>query len=210
MEKEFQELITKAKNGDLEAQTKIIDKYYGLVRFISNKYPTNAVLNKEDYYSEGCLGVLDAIQVYDSSKGAFSTIAFYYIKKKVASLFRYNKKEFQRPYQYLYDPINSKSGNGDYENNKPILDLYFSEDELSSIDLYIKNEEINSLREAIRKLPPEYKNIIKKRYYSGDEIPTLAQIGENMGVSRQRIGVIDRKAVSMLKDMVNDEKVKKI
>lgn len=210
MEKEFEELILKAKNGDLEAQTKIIEKYSKLVKFIADKYPTNAVLGKEDYYSEGCLGLIDAIERYDSSKGSFTTIAYYYIKKNIATLFRHNRKDFERHFQYMYDQIHFENDNGYKENDKVIADMVYSKKELSAVDLYIKNEEVSLLREAFKRLPLECKRVIKKRYCSGDEILTFAEMANDMGVTRQRVCAINKKAITIMKDIVNKEKIKEM
>ncbi len=61
----------------------IIKKYLPLVKSIANKYKTYGV-PVEDLIQEGCIGILEASEKFDATKGTkFSTYAFYWIKKNI-------------------------------------------------------------------------------------------------------------------------------
>ena len=69
-------LAARARRGDNLARTKLVEEYMGLVRSIAFRY-RDLGLPMEDLVQEGAIGLLAAIDDYDSSRGAsFSTYAF--------------------------------------------------------------------------------------------------------------------------------------
>jgi len=78
---ETYELIIEAQKGNKEAMEKIIKYNKRLVWKIANYYK-NFGVSLEDLIQEGYLGLVRAIELFDITKGnAFSTFAFYYIRK---------------------------------------------------------------------------------------------------------------------------------
>ena len=59
--------------------------------------------------------------------------------------------------------------------------------------------EIDWLAEAVEKLPERHRNVLIKRYGLGDEqTATLAQLSEELGISRERVRQVQREAERML------------
>jgi len=59
--------------------------------------------------------------------------------------------------------------------------------------------EMNWLGEAVEKLPERHRNVLIKRYGLGDEqTATLAQLSEELGISRERVRQLQREAERML------------
>jgi RNA polymerase primary sigma factor len=59
--------------------------------------------------------------------------------------------------------------------------------------------EIDWLAEAVEKLPERHRNVLIKRYGLGDEqTATLAQLSEELGISRERVRQLQRDAERML------------
>ncbi len=59
--------------------------------------------------------------------------------------------------------------------------------------------EIHWLAEAVEKLPERHRNVLIKRYGLGDEqTATLAQLSEELGISRERVRQLQREAERML------------
>ncbi len=59
--------------------------------------------------------------------------------------------------------------------------------------------EIDWLAEAVEKLPERHRNVLIKRYGLGDEqTATLAQLSEELGISRERVRQLQREAERML------------
>lgn len=82
------EMITKAQNGCEESMTKIIQENAGLVWSIVNRF-TYRGYPKEDLYQIGCLGLVKAIQRFDTSMDVrMSTYAVPYIMGEIKRFLR--------------------------------------------------------------------------------------------------------------------------
>lgn len=67
--------LSKAKNGDLDAQARLIEENAGLIWSIVRRFVGRGV-EQEDLYQLGCIGFLKAMQGYDPVYGTqFSTYA---------------------------------------------------------------------------------------------------------------------------------------
>ena len=74
-QRELYELI---QDGDMSARDELIEGFLRMVSNISNKM----CFEEDDYddiYQAGCVGLVEAANKWDISKGLFSTIAFHYI-----------------------------------------------------------------------------------------------------------------------------------
>jgi len=59
--------------------------------------------------------------------------------------------------------------------------------------------EVGSLKEAVGRLPERHKHVLIRRYGLGDrETSTLAQLSEELGISRERVRQLQREAERML------------
>lgn len=66
----------------------ILELNLGLVRRVSSKY-SNSVQDEEDFFSEGCLALMDAVDMFDPERGfQFSTYATTCIRNRLFRLFR--------------------------------------------------------------------------------------------------------------------------
>lgn len=80
---ETEELIISAKNNNKEATWELIKNNIRLISSIANKY-TGYGIEKEDLIQEGCIGMMEAIKVFDiNSETKFTTFAYYYIRKNI-------------------------------------------------------------------------------------------------------------------------------
>jgi RNA polymerase sigma factor (sigma-70 family) len=76
-------LAARARRGDHVARTKLVEEHMGLVRSVAFRY-RDLGLPVEDLVQEGAIGLLTAIDDYDSSRGAsFSTYAFWRVRAAV-------------------------------------------------------------------------------------------------------------------------------
>jgi RNA polymerase sigma factor (sigma-70 family) len=76
-------LAARARGGDNVARTKLVEEHMGLVRTVAFRY-RDLGLPVEDLVQEGAIGLLAAIDDYDSSRGAsFSTYAFWRVRAAV-------------------------------------------------------------------------------------------------------------------------------
>ena len=76
-------LAARARRGDHVARTELVEEHMGLVRSVAFRY-RDLGLPMEDLVQEGAIGLLTAIDDYDSSRGAsFSTYAFWRVRAAV-------------------------------------------------------------------------------------------------------------------------------
>jgi RNA polymerase sigma factor (sigma-70 family) len=76
-------LAARARKGDRVARTRLVEEHMGLVRSVAFRY-RDLGLPLEDLVQEGAIGLLAAIDEYDSSRGAtFSTYAFWRVRAAV-------------------------------------------------------------------------------------------------------------------------------
>ena len=109
-EKEEEMYIAKLKSGDSNAKNILVERNLRLVAHIVKKY---SFQNKDldDLISIGTVGLIKAIDSYDSSKGTrLATYAARCIENEILMLFRNNKKV--KGEVFLQDPIGvDKEGN---------------------------------------------------------------------------------------------------
>lgn len=124
-------LVSKAKSGDSNALTDLIQRYSETVLQKSLSFKKISGIENEDLYQEGMLGLLSAVYSFDESKGVlFSTYATTLITRKMLSALRTANKKSNLP-----------------------LDSYISIDEKCDIrsfsptpeELLIFNEEIDAI-----------------------------------------------------------------
>ncbi len=77
------DLVTRARNGDVEARRRMMEANIRLVMSIARRYTCKS-LTFEDLVQEGILGLLEAINKFEVSRGnRFSTYATYWIRQAI-------------------------------------------------------------------------------------------------------------------------------
>ena len=80
------ELVLKAKKGDTEAITTLLEKYKGIVKAVARSMFL-AGGDTDDLIQEGTLGILKAIETYNG-KSSFSSYAYLCVKSKILSMIK--------------------------------------------------------------------------------------------------------------------------
>jgi RNA polymerase sigma factor (sigma-70 family) len=68
-------MLQKAKEGDANALMEVMLEFEGMNKKLANRYRVPEHIF-EELVQEGNIGLMKAVQVYDETKGAFSTIAY--------------------------------------------------------------------------------------------------------------------------------------
>jgi RNA polymerase sigma factor for flagellar operon FliA len=97
-EYETNELFAKFHSGDMDARSKLIEEYCYLVHIIVRKKFKSKYRNSHEYqelYSEGILGLIDAIDKFDENHNAkFSTYANYRIWGSIYDFLKSNNRVY--------------------------------------------------------------------------------------------------------------------
>ena len=176
------------------ARDTLIVRNLRLVAHIAKKYQ-NVDEDMEDLISIGTIGLIKAIESFDSSKGKLSTYASRCIDNELLMLLRFKKKTSREI--SLYDPIGT-----DKEGNEiSLLDVTGSEqsDVLTKVEDGQHLEKLPSLIEE--RLNDRERLIIVLRYglLSGEEM-TQRSIGKKLGISRSYVSRIEKRALEKLRE----------
>lgn len=181
------------EDGDLNAKSVLIERNLRLVAHIVKKY---SFPNKDmdDLISIGTVGLIKAIDSFDSSKGTrLATYAARCIENEILMLFRNNKKI--KGEVFLQDPIGT-----DKEGNEIcLIDVLSSEGDSvleaveNSIQISVLYEKMNSV------LSKREKEIIEMRYGLIDgNVKTQREIACILDISRSYVSRIEKKALKKL------------
>ncbi|GFP75293.1 RNA polymerase sporulation sigma factor SigK [Clostridium sp. YIM B02505] len=200
-EKEEEMYIAKLKSGDSNAKNILVERNLRLVAHIVKKY---SFQNKDldDLISIGTVGLIKAIDSYDSSKGTrLATYAARCIENEILMLFRNNKKV--KGEVFLQDPIGvDKEG-----NEICLIDVLSSEND-SVLETVESNLQIRSLYNKMNSiLSIREKEIIEMRYGLIDgHSKTQREIAALLGISRSYVSRIEKKALKKLFKELNSKR----
>lgn len=180
--------------GDRNARNMLIEHNLRLVAHIIKKYSIHD-RDMEDLLSIGTIGLIKAIDSFDSTKGIrLATYASRCIENELLMMMRNEKKNSKEV--YLYETIGT-----DTEGNEiSLIDIIESDTE----DIV---EKINRQREIKRILNQinivlskrELEIIIKRYGLDGSDGMTQRELALSLGISRSYVSRIEKKALEKLK-----------
>lgn len=192
--KEEEELFSKFRGGDKHARDLLIEHNLRLVAHIVKKY-SQAESDSEDLISIGIVGLIKAVDTFDSLKGIrLGTYAARCIENELLMYFRAGKKTAKEV--YLYDPIGTdKEGNAIH-----LLEIIEAEEEDYSERLERK-EKLAVLPGLLAEhLDEREKEIIALRYgLAGGRELTQREIADRLSISRSYVSRIEKKALQKLR-----------
>lgn len=241
-------LLKRCSEGDVEAKKRMAELNLRLVLFVANKYK-NCGVDYEDLVQEGNIGLLTAVDKYDSEKGTFSNHAVWWIRQAIVrsipgqkSTIRVSVSQNQNMYridsatrQYVsrfgFEPSNEEiaemTGMSEtkvkevIKNDPRVLSLNqvigFDDGEGCEIGDLIKSpsstedelmeeitrEEVSSLLGWLGK--QEFYVMSQRFDLDGNGIKTFDEISKTMGLSRQRIQQIEKRALRRIRTRLKDK-----
>lgn len=202
-------MFIRAKAGDREAASQIIDKHQAMVLWMA-KRTTDTVLSLEDRLAECRYGLFRAIRSFDPMRGIKFTT---YAVRAMWSQMRRTSDEFP-----LVGPASTqvyrlrrakrrleKQGEANDRHGLKLAMTYTDCDfsrmrshsecvmERASIE-----EQKCVLDQMLAKLPPRDQEVLRRRFF-GEE--TLKDIGDSMNITREAIRQIEAKALAKLRKM---------
>lgn len=189
---EVYDLFDKIKLGDDCARDKLVEHNIRLVLHEVNGRFKSVDYDKSDLVSMGIVGLMQAIDTFDVSKGIeFSTYATRCIDNEILKFLRKLKKE-----QVVdsLDRVFSFDNNG---NELKIEDIVCDEADITSE--YIDKETYMILRQMIDILPEREKKIVMLRFgFYNDRVYSLVEIADMMSISRPHVSMIISRSVKRL------------
>ncbi len=191
--KEEQQLLNEFKNGSVKAKNKLVEHNLRLVAHIVKKYYSENE-EQDDLISIGTIGLIKAINSFDSSKGIkLATFASRCIENEILMYFRTKKKNSQE--MSINEPIDIDSEG----NPLTLIDIISRDDDIADdIDLKIKTEKLYQFVEEIK--DEREKTIIILRYGLYNTIPlTQNQVAKRLNISRSYVSRIEKKIIERLR-----------
>lgn len=186
-------LIEGTPEESLRAKEILIERNLRLVAHIAKKYQ-NVDEDMEDLISIGCIGLIKAVDTFDSGKGRLATYACRCIDNELLMLLR-GKKKTSREVS-LFEPIGQ-----DKEGNEiHLVDVI----EQQQPDIVDSMELTNNIKKLLRLmgecLTEREKEILVLRYgLGGNREATQSEIGARLGISRSYVSRIEKKALLKLR-----------
>ncbi|MCR5189502.1 MAG: RNA polymerase sigma factor RpoD/SigA [Treponema sp.] len=201
-------LATKAFSGDKAAQDKLVEANLRFVVSIASKYA--GVMELDDLIDEGNLGLMHAAEKYDpSSKARFATYAAWWIKAYIQKAIREtstgvkfpsNKYEEMKKTQWKFLSLDKVISSSD-DSTTTLSDFVFDDKVVDAEEEYCKKALVSDLWSSLDILDSRSRTVIIKRYgLDGNKPMSLSQLGELMGLTRESIRQIEKKALAELKN----------
>ena len=184
--------VEKAKLGDKNARSKLIEHNLRLVAHIVKKYD-NKNEDTDDLISIGTIGLIKGVDSYSKKKNTrLTTYAARCIENEVLMYFRNNKKRSKDI------SINDSVGFDKEGNEITILDILKTPAPDFALDIH-KEDNIADLKQYFNVLTDREKEIITERYGldDKDEI-TQKEIAKKLGISRSYVSRIEKRALTKI------------
>ncbi len=161
----------------------------------------NLLHEADELYDVALIGMVKAIDKYDSSKGKLSTFLCAAIRNEITSELSYRCRQ-KRGFGYLTCSLDTEIDEDGTTLKEVIVTDYNIEDEM------IKNEQLQDLNNAIDKLKEKHKVIILHYFgLRGYEQLNQVQIAKKYGWGRSDVSCTYKRALKKLKKLL-EEKVK--
>lgn len=192
---EERECFEKIKQGDKQAEEKLIKHNLRLVAHIVKKY-NFAKIEQDELISVGSIGLMKAIKSYDTEKGnSFSTYASRCIQNEILMMVRSQRKFINEV--SLEDKVKTdKDG-----NEVSLIDVLedTSEHVQGKAEIQIIYQKIIEIINT--SLNEREKEIIFLRYGIGGEVPkTQNEVAKELNISRSYISRIEKKALRQIRE----------
>ncbi|MBR2909743.1 MAG: RNA polymerase sporulation sigma factor SigK [Clostridia bacterium] len=187
------------KQGDKEAEEKLIKHNLRLVAHIVKKY-SNTQYDQDELISVGSIGLMKAVKSYNTEKGhTFSTYAARCIQNEILMLFRSQKK------YYNEISIEEKIGTDKDGNEISLIDIL--QDSKTNIESQTETKLLfeKLIRYMDKVLSKREKEIIYLRY--GIDSPmclTQNEVAKILNISRSYISRIEKKAIETLRNFTSE------
>ena len=180
---------------------RLVSDNLNFVKSIANQYHGKG-LEFDDLVSEGYMAMIQAAQKFDDSRGTqFVSYAAPFIRKAMeraidqqAGVCRIPKSE-KKPGRHPAGTAVSIEEPLSAGNKYTLLDILVNKDALMADENTAFRQLLADLDNCIETLDEREKEVVQKFYGIGKPHVTLAEIGEDMGLKRERVRQIRDKAI---------------
>lgn len=195
------ELARMAKNGDNTARDRLIKSNLAFVISVAKQY-MNMGLELSDLISEGNIGLLEAVNKYDETRGfKFISFAVWYIRKRITDalttksrLVKLNKK--YKDIEYSESSLDATIGN---DSKETFLDMM--QGDLDTDAFSEKEHNAFLARKCLSTLPNREREIMVKLFGIGEPKQSSYELAKEYNLTEDRIKQICRSSLNKMKVM---------
>lgn len=188
--------LERAESALQLARHDVLEQNIGLVGMLARRRRGDAT-DVQDLMQEGVLGLMEALRRFDPDRGTrFSTYAVFWVRHAL-------RRGQLRDEQTVRIPEGARArgkGLSRVEDVPPLASAPTLDAQLDD------SRNLTELPSALEQLPRRERWIIRQRFgLEGTPPRTLAQLGEELGVSRQRVRQLERRALARIRDWLEGQ-----
>lgn len=205
-DEEERDLSRKIREGDERALARLVESNLKFVVTIARQYKGHGV-SMEDLVSEGNIGLMKAATKFDGEKGVrFVKFAAGHVRSqlektidKQAGLYRVPKDAADVPAARLQSKALSVDAPLGYRTNMSLLSVLINPDATQPDERVHSEAIVNAAEYALQSLDEREIRVVNAFFGINQERETMAEIGEDMELKRERVRQIRDKAVRKLR-----------
>ena len=194
-------LSARILKGDERALNKLIEANLRFVIVIARQYQGKG-LSMEDLVSEGNMGLMKAASKYDATRGLrFVNYAVVFISRQIEKAL--DKESAEQRVESMRDgqtrsvdaPLGSKA-------NVSLLSVLVNADSPMADQRVYDANLAEAIEQALTELNERERAVINAYFGIGEERMTMAEIGEQMGLKRERVRQIRDRATRRMRKII--------
>lgn len=194
-------LSARILKGDERALNKLIEANLRFVIVIARQYQGKG-LSMEDLVSEGNMGLMKAASKYDATRGLrFVNYAVVFIRRQIEKAL--DKESAEQRVESMRDgqtrsvdaPLGSKT-------NVSLLSVLVNADSPMADQRVYDANLAEAIEQALMELNERERAVINAYFGIGEERMTMAEIGEQMGLKRERVRQIRDRATRRMRKII--------
>lgn len=194
-------LSARILKGDERALNKLIEANLRFVIVIARQYQGKG-LSMEDLVSEGNIGLMKAASKYDATRGLrFVNYAVVFIRRQIEKAL--DKESAEQRVESMRDgqtrsvdaPLGSKA-------NVSLLSVLVNADSPMADQRVYDANLAEAIEQALTELNERERAVINAYFGIGEERMTMAEIGEQMGLKRERVRQIRDRATRRMRKII--------
>ena len=194
-------LSARILKGDERALNKLIEANLRFVIVIARQYQGKG-LSMEDLVSEGNMGLMKAASKYDATRGLrFVNYAVVFIRRQIEKAL--DKESAEQRVESMRDgqtrsvdaPLGSKA-------NVSLLSVLVNADSPMADQRVYDANLAEAIEQALTELNERERAVINAYFGIGEERMTMAEIGEQMGLKRDRVRQIRDRATRRMRKII--------
>lgn len=191
-------------DDDINAKNEVLESHLKFVFNVAKKYKGRGV-PMEELISEGNVGLTKAIEKFDENKGVkFISYAVWWIKQSIQDCI--NKRSKVILTEVLEDDNVKKNyyiNDYDNENDYDDYNEYEITSEYDDLMAELNDSKKNVITKLLKKLSIRGQKIIICYYgLNGQEEKNLEEIGEELGITKERVRQIKEKCLKILRSEI--------